>query len=643
MKKSLQNKTIAELEAAIERHNRLYFEQASPEISDEEFDRLVERLKQLNPSSKILTQIGSDVSADKSVANIAKVEHSTAMLSLDKCYAMEAMVDWAKKVQSDLLVTPKMDGVALAIRYDEAGQYLLAATRGDGYRGEDVTANVRMINDVPKKLSRGSLEIRGEVFMRRSVFNKLAEKFKSPRNLAAGAIKQKDPHKTKEFNLSFCAYELLGLDLPDEKIKFKKMQALGFSVVDYEIIQNSEPELERVYQAYFKKRENLDYEIDGVVYRASLHSEQVRLGASAHHPRWAMAYKFQGDAAESILREIEWSVSRTSTITPIGIVDPVKLSGAIISRISLHNVGMINKIGLTLRAKVLVVRSGGVIPYLEKVVKSGTQEIKVPKLCPSCHQPTQVVEDFLYCTNSQGCRETQMGRLKHFIQAIEIEEVGEKLIEQLYDTGKIIEPHDFYRLTVEDLLPLERMGEILAKKIIRNIQARRQVSLETFLIALGIPELAGAVSKVLVKEFGTLEKIRQLTEDELKSIHTIGPVTAQSVVKGLKDSGKEIAQLLKYVQLTEKKWGVGKLGGKTFLFTGAMSAMPRKEAEDKVISLGGEIAASVNKDLDYLVVGEEGYKNREKGNKWIKAEALIGKGAKIKIIPEAEFLKLIED
>jgi DNA ligase (NAD+) len=267
--------------------------------------------------------------------------------------------------------------------------------------------------------------------------------------------------------------------------------------------------------------------------------------------------------------------------------------------------------------------------------------VEAPKRCPSCGSATEIRDDFLYCTNEKGCRKTRLGELRHFVAVLEIEGFGGKMIEQLYDNGFVEDVPDFFTLTVDDLLSLERVGEILAKKLIDQIQAHRKIPLPLFLRSLGIPELAKHSSEILVKNFRNLEKIRRLTEEELSNIHTIGPVIAREVVRGLKEKSKTIDKLLKHVTLEEKTAAKGgKLSGKSFLFTGKMAAMERGEAEKKVESLGGEIAGGVTRDLDYLVIGSEGYQNRDKGNKWIKAESLIQKGAGIKIIPEEEFLEM---
>lgn len=626
---------IAKLEESIRRHNRLYFEEQSPEISDYEFDRLVERLKKLAPNSVVLTEIPTDV---KGQGVSVKVRHTQSMLSLDKCYTDEDLEDWAKKLTGDIVATPKIDGCAVELRYDAAGKLVLGATRGDGVMGEDITPNVRMIADIPQQIFQGPTEIRGEIYMRLAIFKKRKEEgFSNPRNLAAGAIKQKDPRKTKDYQLSFFGYDLLGLGLKTEEEKFSLLKK--FKIPTVELQKVSRDHLRGPLEYFLGKRAQYDFETDGVVYKANLVSEQERLAFTAHHPRYAIAYKFQGDTGTTVLHQVEWSVSRTGTITPIGIVEPVELSGAMVSRVSLHNLGLMQKLGLHKGSKVLMVRSGGVIPKLESVIEAGKgEEFHSPQKCPSCGEPTEIRDDFLYCTNAQGCRRAKVGELEHFIKTIECDGFGDKLIEQLYDTGLVQDPADFFTLEPGDLLELERMGETLAAKLLKNIQEKKKLPLDVFLRALAIRELAKHSSKILAREFKTLDDILKVSEEELSAIHTIGPVIAKEVVMGLKKRRGLVERLLKQVKIV----GAGlprpgaetaPLHGKKFLFTGSLS-IPRGDAEKKVEALGGEIASGVTQDLDYLVVGAD------PGSKVDKAKKLQAKGAKVKILTEQEWQKL---
>ncbi|QQR79723.1 MAG: NAD-dependent DNA ligase LigA [Deltaproteobacteria bacterium] len=645
-KDTFEGLTIAQLEEAIRKHNQLYFEFNQPEISDYDFDRLVERLKQLNPKSKILLELGSDVSLLGK-----KVKHLSEMLSLDKCYHDEDLVSWASKIEGDFVVSPKIDGLATEIRYDAQGNVRLAATRGDGQEGEDITENIRMIQDIPQKIplnppfSKGEVEIRGEIYMKLSVFQKYKDQFANPRNLAAGAVKQKEAQKTKEYQLSFFGYDVLGKDFETEWEKREFLKKNHFPVVESQKI--SREDLLNPYAYFLKKRSEEDFETDGVVYRANLVSEQKRLGVTAHHPRYAIAYKFQGDSGITTLKDVEWNVARTGVITPVGLVEPVELSGAMVSRVSLHNLGLMQKLGLRHGSKVVMMRRGGVIPNLESVSEAGHgKAFEIPQECPSCGSPTEVRDDFLYCTNKTGCRKTKVQELEHFIKVIECDGFGEKLIEKLYDNGFVLDPAEFYSLTKENLLELERMGDVLATKLIGNIQAKRKLSLDVFLRALGIRELAKHTAKILVQNFETLERIRSVSEEELSAIHTVGPVIAREVVEGLKRKKDLIEKLLKCITVGANLVFVpkhleesqGKLQGKKIVFTGTLVSMERSKAQKLVEELGAESQDTVTQETDYLVIGDGG----GAGSKLEKAKKIQAKGGKIQILTETEWEKLIK-
>lgn len=633
--------SIKELETAVRRHNRLYFVENAPEISDYEFDRLVEELRRRRPSSSVLKEIGSDIAG-----RFKKVRHDVPMLSLDKAYDLKAMDAWAEKFEGDIIASPKIDGCAVAIRYGADGALIQAATRGSGTVGEDVTENVRHIKGIPQRTGFANAEVRGEIYMRLSVFARYKEEFANPRNLAAGAIKQKDPKKTGEYNLSFWGYDLLGTPAGDEAGKRKSLEKNGFPVIEWKIIKKEK--IQDVFEEYLSRRDEFNYEMDGVVYKVNSVSEQERLGATAHHPRYGIAYKFQGDSGVTTLKDVEWSVARTGVITPVGIVEPVELSGAMVGRVSLHNVGLMRKLELSRGAKVMMTRRGGVIPNLESVVEAGHGMIDIPRRCPSCGSAVELRDDFLYCTRPKECVRAKVGELKHFVSTAEIDGFGDVLLEKLYAEGLVTDPSEFYELRADDLLSLERMGDVLADKLVRNIAARRELPLDVFLRSLGIRELGKHASQVLARQFGTLARVRKVTRDELSSIHTIGDVIADEVVTGLRAKSRLIDKLLKHVKVPafERKAAAGgALFGKTFLFTGAMLAMTRDEAEKIVEGKGGRIASGVGRSLDYLVVGDGGAPHRTvqgggAGSKLGKAKELAEAGGKVRILTEAEFLKL---
>ncbi len=623
---------ISELERLVRHHNHLYFVEKKPEISDYEFDQLVEALTERKPNSKVLAEIGSDLTGESE-----KVRHETAMLSLDKAYDEETMTHWASKFSGDIVASPKIDGCAVSIRYDEDGELALGATRGNGVEGELITKNVEEIRDIPNKIGLKNVEIRGEIYMALSVFKKYADEFANPRNLAAGAIKQKDPQRTAEYNLSFWGYDLLGAGCKTEADKLKMLKKEGFPSIEWKKIDAEK--IQETYDKFLAKREKYDFETDGVVFKTNDLSEQERLGATAHHPRYGIAYKFQGDSGETRLVDIEWSVARTGVITPVGIVEPVELSGATVTRASLHNVGLMKKLGLSKGATVLMMRRGGVIPNLEKVIKKGSESFGVPKECPSCGAPTEMQDDFLYCTNPSECIQKHLAELEHFIKTIDCDGFGIKLIAQLYEKQLVLDPADFYQLTKEKLMGLDRMGDVLAEKLIRNINARRELPLAVFLRSLGVRELGRHVAEILGTSYSTLDQLFNVTREELAAIHSIGDVIAEHVINGLESKRHLIDKLLGEVTIVagEAPIGGGLLDGQKFLFTGSMVTMGRKEAQKLVEENAGRIASSVSKDLNYLVIGDGG----GAGSKLEKAKKLQASGSDIKIISETDFLKMI--
>ena len=629
-----------ELEEEVRRHNRLYFARHSPEISDYEFDRLVESLRRRRPDSAALLEIPSDAAGGD------KVRHVVPMLSLDKCYDEKAIADWAAKFEGPAVASPKIDGCAVSLRYGVDGRLMQAATRGDGAEGEEITANAREIRSVPQKIGIPGAEVRGEVYMPLSVFSRYSEDFANPRNLAAGAIKQKNPKKTGEYELSFFAYDLLvgenplasGPRISTEEEKYRRLAAEGFAVVEWVLAEKGG--VQDAFEGFLKKRALYDFETDGVVFKANDLEEQGRLGSTAHHPRYAIAYKFQGDSGTTRLVDVEWSVARTGVITPVAIVEPVELSGAMVRRASLHNVGIMRRLGVTRGAKVLMMRRGGVIPNLESVVEAGKGSIEIPKRCPSCNSPARLEEEFLYCTQPDACVSRKVGELEHFVKTTGIDGFGEKLIAQLYESGLVTDPAEFYDLTMDDLMQMERMGETLAAKLLSNVESRRKLPLGLFLQSLGIRELGKHAAKIL-SGFGSLSRVRALTEEELAAVRTIGPVIAREVSEGLKARALLIEKLLKRVAVEDSTAGAegrGPFAGKSFLFTGKLVSMERSVAQALVEEMGGEAAQSVTKELGYLVVGSGG----GAGSKLAKAKKLSEKGGGVRVISEEDFLEMVK-
>lgn len=617
----------ADLEAAIRHHNYAYFRLNKPEISDTEFDLLVEELRKLNPHSPVLTELVSDVTG-------SKITHQRPMLSLDKCYDLESFTKWFDKIQGPVLAMPKIDGLACSIRYDSLGTLSVAATRGDGSEGEDITANVLHIQDIPSLLPLGELEIRGEVYMRLSRFKThYQESFSNPRNLAAGALKQKDPNKSAAYELSFFAYDIDGTEIRTEFEKFEYLKKLGFYPMPVQLAHTPE-DCEKIFHDFHNQRAYLDYEIDGVVFRANQVSEQSRLGLTAHHPKWSIAYKFQGDSTHTQLLDIEWSLARTGVITPIAIVKPVLASGAMVARASLHNLTIFEGLELTSNAVVEITRRGGVIPHIERVLESHGEPFIHPKHCPSCHKEALIDGEFLCCPDPKNCPQIIASRLIHFCSVLELEGFGEKIVLNLIHAGLVKQPADLFKLQFEDLIKLDRMGEVLAKKLLDQIALKRVISFSMFLTALGFDELGPTIAETLANHFETLENLQKADFESLTSIFGIGESIAHAILKGFVDFAPEIEALLKEVRITKPdKLHLDQkhpLFGKSVVFTGTLTQLDRKEAQKKVRSFGGHTPASVSANTDYLVVGDGPISSKQKAAQKLR----------IKILSEAEFLGL---
>ncbi|MFO0612305.1 MAG: NAD-dependent DNA ligase LigA [Polyangiaceae bacterium] len=641
---------IEKLEAEIRHHNKLYWDHNAPEISDYAYDALTRRLRELAPNSPVLEELGET----RHAALGAEVRHKAAMLSLDKCYSADELVAWAKGFAGKVVAMPKYDGIACSLHY-ERGRLVVAATRGDGVTGDDITVNAKRIADSPSRLRSSdgahaklaelrALEVRGEIYMRLSVFAKFkAEGMSNPRNLAAGAVKQKDPNASARYELSFAAYDLLGSGLEQHEDILRALEAFGFPPVDHFVLDRGDAV--SGYEEFAKLRPTLDYEIDGVVFRVASIKEQARLGSTAHHPRYAIAYKFQGDSGVTTLRSVEWSVARTGAITPVAIVDPVFLSGVTVERASLHNVAFIDRLNLSLGAKVTLVRRGGVIPNVEFVTEPGDRPVPIPTECPepTCRSKVVRERDFLYCSSPATCRRAVIGQLAHFASALDMLGFGDSMLEQAYDTGLLRSPADFYTLDWKAIAKLERSGDKIAKKLAAEVDKKRSLDLATFLRALGIDELGKKVSQLLADRYRTLDAVLAVTTTELAAMHGVGDAIATSVVTGLALARDRIDALRKHITFREPEGGAqgGPWSGKSFVFTGKMVAFARSDGEKRVRERGGEVLSSVTKTLHYLVIGAD--KTGPKSAKEKAAEKILKEGGALEVISEEQFLAMLAE
>ena len=497
----MMNLSITELENLVKKHNSLYWDLNTPEISDVEYDALVEQLRAVAPASPILSSLGTSTFAEIGM----EVHHSKPMLSLDKCYNEDDLKKWSRSFSS-FVYTPKIDGMACSIKY-ENGILVQGATRGSGTVGEDITQNI--INIVPKQISiTAPVEIRGELYMPISTFETQKDVFANPRNAVAGIIKRKE--NTVQ-GIKFLAYDLIGSEVNLFSDRLDTLKALGFDTTPFFILNSN---LQAGYDHILNIKDSLDYELDGVVFRANDSQEYENAGYTSHHPKGAIAYKFQGEFGTTKLLNVEWQVSRTGILTPVAIVQPVKLSGAMVGRITLHHAGMIANKGLTLNADVMAIRRGGVIPHLEKVITAGDQAIEIPVCCPFCSSATEMRDDFLYC--SANC--SLSTKVSHFMDKVGIEGIGNVWIEKLIEEGLVNNFADLYRLKREDLLKIESVGETRADNWLSSITKSTRLSLDKFLAGLGIDSLGRKASEVLASQFKTLDAVLTLKAVDLEKI-----------------------------------------------------------------------------------------------------------------------------
>ncbi len=664
-------KRVEELRELINYHNYRYYVLDDPAISDAEYDKLVLELQQLEEKFPDLktpdspTQRVGHPPAEK----FNTIPHTIPMLSLDNVFNEDEFIAFDKRVKRFLNIAdrehieyvgePKMDGVGVELVYED-GVFKVGSTRGDGFIGEDVTSNLKTIPDVPLVLKSDPsvriprrLEVRGEVYMEKKKFailnRRRGEKgeplFANPRNAAAGSLRQLDPMVTakRPLNVFFYAAGVVeGIKFKTHWEFLKALEKWGFRVNSKNRLLKGVDEVIRYYREMAELREELEYETDGVVIKVNRIDFQERLGSTSKAPRWAVAFKFEARQATTVIRDVVFNVGRTGAITPVAIFDPVKIGGVEVTRATLHNEDEIKRKDVKIGDTVVVQRAGDVIPEVVSVIvskrKGSEKRIVFPESCPECGARVIRIEGEAAhrCTGGLSCPAQLKESIKHFCskEGMDIEGIGEKIISQLVDKGIVKDIADLYLLKKDDLLKLDRMGSKLADNILNAIERSKETKLEKFLYALGIRNVGEHLARVLAREFGSIEVIRELSLGELMGIREIGPVVAESIYNFFREkrNNQVIQKLLKAgVKIkSEKVEKKGILSGKTFVFTGALSGMTRSEAKKKVEELGGSVASSVSKKVDYLVVGSE------PGSKLEEAKKLG-----ISIITEEEFMKMI--
>ena len=660
---------IEELRAAIRRNENLYYVQDNPELTDAQYDELVKELRALE--GKFPELITPD-SPTQRVGGLAKsdfnqVRHITPLLSLANAYSPEEMIEFAQRVQEGLpkdakveyVVEPKIDGLACSLIY-ERGKLVRGATRGDGTTGENVTANVRTIKTIPLALNIAPgeevpelLDVRGEVYMPREAFLHLNEarqeagetEFANCRNAAAGSLRQLNAAITARRALSFFAYGIGTGALDNHNASMDLLQKYGFQTTEGRTKVNTIEEVNKLIVAHGKRRKTLGYDTDGVVVKVNAVWQQHILGATGKDPRWAIAYKFPPEQAETTLEDIVWQVGRTGVLTPTAVLTPVRLSGSTISRATLHNEDFIKEKGIKLGDKVVINKAAEIIPevlYVVKEKRTGEEkELMIPTQCPECQWPVErkAGEAAIRCSNPH-CPALGREGLIHFTSrdAMDIEGCGPAVIGQLLEAELIKDPADLYTLTQEQLLTLDRMGEKSAANLLKAIAASKEKGLDKLLFALGIRHVGAKGARILALRYGSLEALQKATTEELSATSDIGPVIAESVVTYLASPAHQ--ELLGRLQALGVKTALEAgaaldeshpFFGRTMVFTGTLPTLDRATAQTMAQEVGAKVTSSVSKKTDYVVAGAEA------GSKLTKAQQLG-----VKVIDEQTFLQLLK-
>ncbi|MDS7907352.1 NAD-dependent DNA ligase LigA [Klebsiella pasteurii] len=662
---------LTELRTTLRHHEYLYHVMDTPEIPDAEYDRLMRELRELEAQHPELITPDSPTQrvGAAPLAAFSQIRHEVPMLSLDNVFDEESFLAFNKRVQDRLKNTDdltyccelKLDGLAVSILY-ENGVLVQAATRGDGTTGEDITSNVRTIRAIPLKLHGDNipqrLEVRGEVFLPQAGFEKINEEarrtggkvFANPRNAAAGSLRQLDPRITAKRPLTFFCYGvgvLEGGELPrSHSARLQQFKFWGLPVSERVKLCHSPEEVLTYYRKVEEDRPNLGFDIDGVVIKVDSLDLQEQLGFVARAPRWAVAFKFPAQEQMTFVRDVEFQVGRTGAITPVARLEPVQVAGVLVSNATLHNADEIERLGLRIGDKVVIRRAGDVIPQVVNVVLSErpeeTREIVFPTHCPVCHSDVERVEGEVVtrCTGGLICGAQRKEALKHFVsrRALDVEGMGDKIIDQLVEKEYVHTPADLFQLTPGKLTGLDRMGPKSAQNVVDALEKSKETTFARFLYALGIREVGEATAAGLAAHFGTIEALEQASIGDLQKVPDVGIVVATHVRNFFaEESNREvIAQLRK----EGVRWPApvvvnaeeidSPFAGKTVVLTGSLSQLSRDEAKAQLVALGAKVAGSVSKKTDLVIAGEAA------GSKLAKAQELG-----IAVIDENEMLRLL--
>jgi DNA ligase (NAD+) len=667
------------LKDLLERYNYRYHALDDPEVPDAEYDRLMLELRGLETQYPELTTPDSPTQrvGAAPVAAFGAVRHRVAMLSLDNAFSEEEVRDFDRRIRERLdlpgpirySAEPKLDGLAISARY-ENGAFVQGATRGDGETGEDITLNLKTIKALPLKL-RGErpppvLEVRGEVFMPLAGFAKFNQEalargeksYVNPRNAAAGSLRQLDPKMTAARPLDLFIYGLGLVEGSDASGQHalpaqhsETLQALrrwGFKICPQSRVVEGADGCLDYYRDMGRQRGTLPYQIDGVVYKVDDLELQRRLGFVSRAPRWAVAHKFPAEEALTTVRGIEFQVGRTGALTPVARLEPAFVGGVTVSNATLHNMDELTRKDVRVGDTVVIRRAGDVIPEVARVLPerrvAGAEPVSLPTVCPVCGSPVvrEAEQAVARCTGGRLCAAQRKEEIKHFAsrRALDIQGLGDKLVEQLVDRGWVRTPADLFDLRAPQLETLERMGEKSAQKLQAAIGASKQTTLPRFLYALGIRDVGEATALALARHFAEVDALRRAAEEEIQRVPDVGPVVARHVAEYFRDADNAaiVDRLLASgIRWEAPRWAApapgadrAEMSGKTFVLTGTLRALTREAAEEAIVQQGGKVSGSVSKKTSYVVAGAD------PGSKLKKAEALG-----ITVLDEPAFLKLL--
>lgn len=652
---------VNELREKLEQFNHEYYVLDNPSVDDYTYDMMMQELKKLESDYPELADPNSPTQrvGGEALNDFEKVEHKVQMGSLQDVFSYEQVRDFTDRCMTEVaspefVVEPKIDGLSVSLEYVN-GVFTRGSTRGDGFVGEDVTANLKTIKSIPLKLKEvlPFIEVRGEVYMSRKTFDKIVEEqenndeqpFKNPRNAAAGSLRQKDPKVAAKRRLDifvFNVQQIEGKDLKSHKESLDYLKTLGFKVIaDYKKVSTYDEIVERI-QYIGDMRDKYSFDIDGVVVKVNDFSQRISLGATAKVPKWAVAYKFPPEEKKTKLLDIEVNVGRTGVITPVAIFEPVTLAGTSVSRATLHNQEFINDKDIRIGDEIMVRKAGEIIPEVLSSVSHEENSVPyvLPDKCPVCGAETVRYADeaALRCTNVE-CPAQLKRNIIHFASkgAMNIDGLGEANVVALVDNHLINTVADLYSLTALQLETLERFGKRSAEKLVKAIEASKNNPLDRVIFGIGIRNIGQAAAKLLCEKFGTIDAIMNATAEEISEIDGFGDVMSENVVKAFNDV--HFAELIKALrekgvkmEYTSDKTGDNRFEGLTFVLTGTLPTMTRDEAKAIIERLGGKASGSVSKKTSYVLAGEEA------GSKLTKAEQLG-----IPIISEDDFNKMIAE